>query len=99
MAPVTEATFEVAKKHLIESYTSVGVLEEIELYTQVLLKKFPDHFQSPEITTGHAMKTGKKGADDDLLLGLATELNNYDVQLYSIALELFHEQAANCGFL
>lgn len=99
VAPATEATFQLAKKHLIENYSTVGVLEEIDLYTQILLKKFPDHFQNPGITTGHAMKTGKRGPDDDQLVALATELNNYDVQLYNIALDLFHEQAANCGLL
>ena len=95
--PPTEKSFQIAKKHMIEEYATVGIMEEMGLFTEILRKKFPTIF-TIEADLVHVMKSAKpKTAGNQELIDKASSLNDLDMRLYEVALELFHEQAAACG--
>lgn len=94
--PATTDTYKTARKHVLERYSTIGVLEELELYTKVLRKKFPSYF-TIEVDTGHSMKTKGSRTREQEVIDLAAEYNHFDMLLYELVVELLHAQAYNCG--
>lgn len=88
-----------AKYNMLHYYSSIGVVEHLKEYIQVLHKRLPTFIvKSPKRFGKKFVTTGvKKPPLTSRLIGRIAQVNQADIELYRYAKTLFLEQAKRCG--
>ena len=94
---VTKSMLELAKKNLRESMAVVGIQEQFDESMLILKKKFGWTMDPFYLKQNSAKSNPKLSEIDEDTMKVLIENNQYDIELYNYAMELFAEHKKEYG--